>query len=56
VCRVERCATDRTKEAPIVQRFAAPIKQLIKEHPGFGYRTVAHLLKFNKNAVERVSS
>ena len=44
-----------TKKTPIVQeRFAAPIKQLIEEHPSFGYRTVAHLLKFNKNTVQRI--
>jgi putative transposase len=34
--------------------FAEPIKQLIEEHPAFGYRTVAHLLGFNKNTVQRV--
>jgi putative transposase len=33
---------------------AQPIKQLIEEHPAFGYRTVAHLLGFNKNTVQRV--
>jgi putative transposase len=43
------------KRTPIVQeRFAEPIKQLIEEHPSFGYRTLAHLLKFNKNTVQRV--
>jgi putative transposase len=43
------------KSAPKVQeRFAAPIKQLIKEDPSFGYRTVAGLLQFNKNTVQRV--
>jgi putative transposase len=43
------------KKAPIVQeRFAQPIKQLIEEHPAFGYRTVAHLLDCNKNTVQRV--
>lgn len=36
------------------ERFAAPIKQMIEENPSFGYRTVAHLLRFNKNTVQRV--
>lgn len=36
------------------ERFAAPIKQMIEEHPSFGYRTVAYLLKFNKNTVQRI--
>ena len=41
-----------TKKSPTVQpRFAQPIKQLIEEHPSFGYRTVAHPLRFNKNTV-----
>ena len=35
-------------------RFVAPIKALIEEHPSFGYRTVAHLLQMNKNTVQRV--
>jgi putative transposase len=44
-----------TKKTPVVQeRIAQPIKQLIEEHPAFGYRTVAHLLGFNKNTVQRV--
>lgn len=44
-----------TKKPPVVQeRFTRPIKQLIEEHPSFGYRTVAHLLKFNKNTVQRI--
>jgi len=44
-----------TRKAPSVQeRFAAPIKQTIEEHPSFGYRTVAYLLKFNKNTVQRI--
>ncbi len=44
-----------TKKLPIVQeRFAAPIKQMIEENPSFGYRTVAHLLRFNKNTVQRI--
>ena len=44
-----------TKKTPTVQeRFSQPIKQLIEEHPAFGYRNVAHLLGFNKNTVQRV--
>ncbi|HZW12203.1 MAG TPA: IS3 family transposase [Noviherbaspirillum sp.] len=43
------------KSAPKVQpRFAQPIKAMIEENPSFGYRTVAHLLDFNKNTVQRV--
>ena len=43
------------KSAPKVQeRFAAPIKQLIEADPSFGYRTVAGLLRFNKNTVQRI--
>jgi putative transposase len=36
------------------ERFVAPIKAMIEEHPSFGYRTVAHLLGMNKNTVQRV--
>lgn len=32
----------------------APIRAMIEEHPSFGYRTVAHLLGFNKNTVQRI--
>jgi len=43
------------RKAPTVQeRFAEPIKQMIEQNPSFGYRTVAYLLKFNKNTVQRV--
>ena len=43
------------KAAPKVQpRFAEPIKAMINEEPSFGYRTVAALLGFNKNAVQRI--
>ena len=43
------------KAAPRVDpRFAEPIKALIEESPSFGYRTVAHLLGFNKNTVQRI--
>jgi len=34
--------------------FAEPIKALIEEEPSFGYRTVANLLGFNKNTVQRI--
>ena len=43
------------KSAPKVQaRFAEPIKALIEAEPSFGYRTVAGLLDFNKNTVQRI--
>jgi len=43
------------KVEPKVQaRFAEPIKAMIKEEPSFGYRTVAALLGFNKNNVQRI--
>ena len=35
-------------------RFAEPIKAMIEESPSFGYQTVAHLLGFNKNTVQRI--
>ena len=44
-----------TKAPPKVDpRFAEPIKKLIEDDPSFGYRTVAHLLGFNKNTVQRI--
>jgi putative transposase len=45
-----------TRKPPRIQeRFAVPIKKMIEEqHPSFGYRTVAHLLGFNKNTVQRI--
>jgi putative transposase len=44
-----------TKAKPKVQhRFAEPIKQMIEDEPSFGYRTVASLLGFNKNTVQRI--
>jgi putative transposase len=44
-----------TKAGPKVDpRFADPIKAMIEENPAFGYRTVAHLLDFNKNTVQRI--
>ncbi len=43
------------KSPPKVQeRFEKPIKEMIEQDPSFGYRTVAHLLGFNKNTVQRV--
>jgi putative transposase len=38
----------------VADRFAVPIKAMIEQEPSFGYRTVAHLLGFNKNTVQRV--
>lgn len=44
-----------TRKSPTLQeRFRQPIKQMIEENPSFGYRTVAHLLNFNKNTVQRI--
>ena len=44
-----------TKAAPKVDpRFADLIKAMIEAEPSFGYRTVAWLLGFNKNAVQRI--
>jgi len=38
----------------VQDRFATPFKQMIEAEPWFGYRTVASLLRFNKNTVQRV--
>ena len=35
-------------------RFAIPIKAMIENEPSFGCRTVAWLLGFNKNTVQRI--
>jgi putative transposase len=44
-----------TKAAPKVQdRFEKPIKAMIDHDPSYGYRTVAGLLNFNKNTVQRI--
>jgi len=44
-----------TKATPkLNDTFVGPIKAMIEENPSFGYRTVAHLLGFNKNTVQRV--
>lgn len=40
--------------AKVDPTFSEPIKALIEDAPSFGYRTVAHLLGFNKNTVQRV--
>lgn len=43
------------KAAPKVDtRFSEPIKKMIEEEPSFGYRTVAWLLGFNKNTMQRI--
>jgi len=43
------------KAAPKIDaRYAEPIKALIEDNPSFGYRTVAYLLGFNKNTVQRI--
>lgn len=44
-----------TKVRPKIDpKFEKPIKTLIEENPSFGYRTVAWLLGFNKNTVQRI--
>ena len=44
-----------TNAAPKIDpRFSEPIKAMIEENPSFGYRTVAFLLGFNKNTVQRI--
>lgn len=43
------------KSAPKVDsKYVEPIKAMIEESPSFGYRTVAWLLGFNKNTVQRI--
>ncbi|WP_128354011.1 integrase [Pollutimonas thiosulfatoxidans] len=43
------------KAAPEINpQFAEPIKAMIEESPSIGYRTVANLLGFNKNTVQRI--
>jgi putative transposase len=41
-------------EPKVAERFETPIKALIEKEPSFGYRTVAGLLHFNKNTVQRI--
>ena len=44
-----------TKSPPKIDpAFEKPIKKMIEENPSFGYRTVAWLLGFNKNTVQRI--
>lgn len=44
-----------TKAPPTVKpALAEPIKALIEQEPSFGYRTVAGLLRMNKNTVQRI--
>jgi putative transposase len=38
----------------VQERFEAPIKAMIEQEHSFGYRTVAGLLNFNKNTVQRI--
>lgn len=47
----------RAVKAPpkVDPQFAGPIKALIEDSLSFGYRTVAHLLGFNKNTVQGIS-
>ena len=46
-----------TKSPPKIDPvFEKPIKAMIEENPSFGYRTVAWLLGFNKNTVQRISA
>ena len=46
----------RPRKAPsrLNPAFVEPIKTMIEEEPSFGYRTVASLLGFNKNTVQRI--
>lgn len=44
-----------TKAPPKIDpAFVVPIKALIETKPSFGYRTVAWLLGFKKNTVQRI--
>ena len=58
VCRAvpRRTAYYRPRKAAraVQARYAEPIKAMIEHEPSYGYRTVAHLLGFNKNTVQRV--
>ena len=55
MCRAGRVYYQPVKAAPKLQeRFVVPIKRMIEEEPSFGYWTVAKLLGFNKNTVQRV--
>lgn len=52
----QRSAYYRPRKAvPKVRtEFSEPVKALIEAEPSFGYRTVPHLLGFNKNTVQRL--
>ena len=41
-------------EPKVKPELAAPIKAMIEDQPSYGYRTVAGLLGFNKNTVQRI--
>jgi putative transposase len=41
-------------KSKVQDRYAAPIKRMIEAKLSFGYRTVASVLGFNKNTVQRV--
>ena len=40
--------------AKVQERFVAPIKEMIDSNLSFCYRTVAHLLAFTQNTVQRI--
>jgi putative transposase len=40
--------------AKVQERFVKPITEMIEQNPSFGCRTVAHLLEYNKNTVQRI--
>jgi putative transposase len=45
----------RQSKPKVQECFAKPVKATIEENPSFGYyRTLAHLLDFNKNTMQRV--
>ena len=59
------CIRDRKRAAAVYYQpvksppkvdpvIAEQIKAMIEQEPSFGYRTVAHLLGFNKNTVQRI--
>lgn len=49
------CYYRPTKGEPKLQdKLVEPVKALIEANPSFGYRTVAHLLRMNKNTVQRI--
>jgi putative transposase len=54
VPRRTACYKPRKAALKIKPELAVPIKAMIEESPSFGYRTVAHLLGFNKNTVQRI--